>query len=197
MFRNFIFIFFLSYFLNANVVDDARLLNPNVLDKIGKLGKELESKTGIKVVLLTSQNKNNLSLNELVKPHLPRAPYVFLVLVPAKAGQKSGKVDLFLSDASLVDKDEILSPRPNTGSILPILVANKAEDIYNAALLNGYADICERIATSKNITLENAIGSSNRTTLNILRYLIYGSILLVVGLLAYKKYFKKRENTNE
>lgn len=197
MFRNFIFIFFLSCFLNANVIDDARLLNPNVLDKIGKLGKELESKTGIKVVLLTSQNKNNLSLNELVKPHLPRAPYVFLVLVPAKAGQKSGKVDLFLSDASLVDKDEILSPRPNTGSILPILVANKAEDIYNAALLNGYADICERIATSKNITLENAIGSSNRTTLNILRYLIYGSILLVVGLLAYKKYFKKRENTNE
>ena len=162
-----------------------------------KLGKELESKTGIKVVLLTSQNKNNLSLNELVKSHLPRAPYVLLVLVPAKAGQKSGKVDLFLSDASLVDKDEILSPRPNTGSILPILVANKAEDIYNAALLNGYADICERIATSKNITLENAIGSSNRTTLNILRYLIYGSILLVVGLLAYKKYFKKRENTNE
>ena len=197
MFRNFIFIFFLSCFLNANVIDDARLLNPNVLDKIGKLGKELESKTGIKVVLLTSQNKNNLSLNELVKPHLPRAPYVLLVLVPAKAGQKSGKVDLFLSDASLVDKDEILSPRPNTGSILPILVANKAEDIYNAALLNGYADICERIATSKNITLENAIGSSNRTTLNILRYLIYGSILLVVGLLTYKKYFKKRENANE
>ena len=93
--------------------------------------------------------------------------------------------------ADLVDKDEVLSPRPNTGSILPVLVANKAEDIYNAALLNGYADICERIAASKGIALENAIGSSNRNTLNVLRYFIYGSILLVLGVFVYKKYFKK------
>lgn len=194
MIRNFIFLLFLSYILNANVIDNAKLLNPSVLTKINQLGNELENKTGIRVDLLTSQNENNLSLSELAKPYLPRAPYALLVLVPAKPGQKSGKVDLFLSDNALVNKDEILSPRPNTGSILPILVANKAEDIYNAALLNGYADICERIANSKNITLENAIGSQNRNTLNALRYLIYSLVLLVLIMLIYKKYIKKAKH---
>lgn len=194
MIRNFIFLLFLSYILNANVIDNAKLLNPSVLIKINQLGNELENKTGIRVDLLTSQNENNLSLSELAKPYLPRAPYAFLVLVPAKPGQKSGKVDLFLSDNALVDKDEVLSPRPNTGSILPILVANKAEDIYNAALLNGYADICERIANSKNITLENAIGSQNRNTLNALRYLIYSLVFLALIVLMYKKYIKKAKH---
>lgn len=191
MFKKLTLILSFSYLLSANVIDEAKLLNPNVLAKINQLGSELESKTGVRVDLLTHENKDELNLHELVKPYLSKAPYALLVLVPPKAGQKSGKVDIFLSESNLVDKDEVLSPRPNTGSILPVLVANKAEDIYNAALLNGYADICERIAASKGIALENAIGSSNRNTLNVLRYFIYGSILLVLGVFVYKKYFKK------
>ena len=98
MFKKLTLILSFSYLLSANVIDEAKLLNPNVLAKINQLGSELESKTGVRVDLLTHENKDESNLHELVKPYLPNAPYALLVLVPPKAGQKSGKVDIFLSD---------------------------------------------------------------------------------------------------
>ena len=60
-------------------------------------------------------------------------------------------------------------------------------------MLNGYADIADRVANSKNITLETSIGSQNRDTINIFRYLIYGTIILVLIVLFMRK-FKKANN---
>lgn len=57
-------------------------------------------------------------------------------------------------------------------------------------MLNGYADIADQIAASKNIILENSIGSQNRDTINIFRYLIYGSIILVIIVLIFRKFNK-------
>ena len=112
------------------------------------------------------------------------------MLVPKKIDEKTGKVDIILSNPNLLDKDAVLSPMPNTGTILPLL-ASKRDDIYNAALLNGFADIAERIALSKGVELQSAIGSSNKTTLTWIRYPLYGFLLFAIIVFVTKSLRKK------
>lgn len=184
--------------LNALVFDDAKLLNYEVKTKTEELSAELEARTGVKAFLITSNNEKNSKLIDIVKEYVDfekDKPYAALILVPKKAGDKSGKVDIFLSDPNLCDKDEILSPYPNTGSILPILVANKAEDIYNAALLNGFADMCERIAAKNNTALASEIGSDNKIVINSLRYFVYGFLVLAIIIFYVKQYKKSKKES--
>ena len=177
--------------LNALIIDEAKLLNPNVLSKLETMSSELKEKTNINAHLLTSTNPNNLSLKELASTKFELSgEYAILVLVPKKIDEKTGKVDIILSNPDLLDKDAVLSPMPNTGTILPLL-ASKRDDIYNAALLNGFADIAERIALSKGVELQSAIGSSNKTTLTWIRYLLYGFLLFAIIVFVTKSLRKK------
>ncbi len=52
--------------LNALIIDEAKLLNPNVLSKLETMSSELKEKTNINAHLLTSTNPNNLSLKDLL-----------------------------------------------------------------------------------------------------------------------------------
>lgn len=178
----------------ALVFDNAFLLNDEVKNKITLIGNELFEKTKVRVDLLTVENKDNTSLRELSKEHISKlqAPYVVLVLSPKKLNQDSGKVDIFLSHEDLLDKESVLSSHPQTGSIIPILVGKKAKDIYNAALLNGYADIADRIADKHEVVLENSIGNSNKIALNVIRYPLYATIILVILFIVYRSYFGKK-----
>ena len=63
----------------------------------------------------------------------------------------------------------------------------KDADNYTAAMLNGYADIVEQIADSKGILLDEAIGSSNRNVINILRLIVYGTVVWAIGYVIYRR----------
>lgn len=182
------FIALLSFSLQAQIIDSADLLNQEVKNKLQDIGSELKQKTGFSLLLLTSNNQD-LPLKEQIlfyERNLTK-PYAILALMPKIGDAKSGKVDIVASSDEFFDKDEILSPYPERGSIIPILVSNKGKDIYNAALLNGYADIAERVARKFNIELEKSIGNSNKNTLNLIRYLVYGSILFVIIVVIYRR----------
>ncbi|ANE35475.1 putative membrane protein [Campylobacter iguaniorum] len=176
--------------LNATVIDNANILSVPVKDKLDTIGLELQTKTGIKFDLITFAKLDGQKLEFLIEPYIKDLSYVVLALVPKELGAKSGKVDIFGSNDALklFDKEAVLSPYPESGSIIPILVSKKETDIYNAAMLNGYADVADRIASSKGVKLESSIGNSNRDTINILRYLIYGSIILVIVVFMIRKF---------
>lgn len=78
------------------------------------------------------------------------------------------------------DKEQILSPWPWRGTILPLLTAKTKDPKANieAALLNGYADIVEQVANSYNVKLDSALGNQNRIVFDILKILFYGIIVL-------------------
>ena len=75
---------------------------------------------------------------------------------------------------------------PWRGTILPILSSKKG-DYFSAAMLNGYADLVEQIAQSKNIELKEAVGSSNKKTFGLLKIIFYGVIFWAAAVIISRK----------
>lgn len=177
--------------LNANVFfyNDDKILSDKVILRLSEIATELYDKAGIYVgagVFNSLDNQNNLQAKfDLL--HI-KSPYAFIMIV-----KNEKKVEIFADEntSKLFDKEAILSPFPERGTILPILASKNGKDIFNAAIMNGYADLSEQIAKSKDINLISAIGNANKDTLNIFRFFIYGSVVLVFALMIYKKRVKR------
>lgn len=183
----FFFIFFTKAMAFDAIVLNENVLNEQVSQKINAIGKELHERTGIFVGIATSNSSDFESLKAKAKEL--KDPFVLLVL-----SQSSHKVDILASKESLAffDKKRVLSPYSGEGSILPILTSPKGKDIYNAALLNGYADITDQIAAYFHIKLQSSIGNANKDTLNILRIGIYGFLCFALLFYFQRKIRRKR-----
>ncbi|MBZ7932426.1 hypothetical protein [Campylobacter molothri] len=182
-----IFLFFpLKVFALDYVIFNEGVLSPKVVKEINLIGKELEEKSQIFAGVAIGDNTDFETLFNMQK-ELPKS-YILLIL-----SKKSHRVDIVGSKGvlNLIDKEAILSPYSGTGSILPILATQKG-DIYNAAILNGYADIVDRITQARGITLNSSIGNTNRDTINILRILIYGFVCFALLYYVQRRMKRKR-----
>ncbi len=174
------------------IIQNDNIINEKVSSKVESLGDELYKKTSISVYVTLPASLKEKSINEYAKELVKKLkePYVLLVLA-----KKEKKVDIVNSKIlnDKFDKEGILSPFPWSGSIIPLLSVKKDNDNYNVAVLNGYADIVEQIAKSKNIVLEGALGDVNRDIYHYLKIGIYGFLLMIVGRYFYTKVRKNNE----
>ena len=178
----FIFLLSQSLALGANfVINNDEILSQKVSVKLNEIGSELYAKSGINLAVGIYKDGE---LEALFKEQNLSSPYAFLLLIKDKK-----KVEIFADSntSKLFNKEQILSVNPESGTIIPILVSKNGKDVYNAAILNGYADIAEQIASSLNLQLESSVGNSNKTTLNFLRFFIYGLVAFFVIVVFYKK----------
>ena len=178
----FIFLLSQSLALGANfVVNNDEILSQKVSVKLNEIGSELYAKSDINLVVGVYKDGE---LEALFKEQNLSSPYAFLLLIKDKK-----KVEIFAdaNTSKLFNKEQILSVNPESGTIIPILVSKNGKDVYNAAILNGYADIAEQIASSLNLQLESSVGNSNKTTLNFLRFFIYGLVAFFIIVIFYKK----------
>lgn len=178
----FIFLLSQSLALGANfVINNDEILSQKVSVKLNEIGSELYTKSGINLAVGVYKDGE---LEALFKEQNLSSPYAFLLLIKDKK-----KVEIFAdaNTSKLFNKEQILSVNPESGTIIPILVSKNGKDVYNAAILNGYADIAEQIASSLNLQLESSVGNSNKTTLNFLRFFIYGLVAFFVIVVFYKK----------
>ncbi len=192
--------FFLCAFFLAFVTSNANatyvyindgVISQRVSDKLEEMGKELFEKSGISVYVVAPASLNGLKITEYEKQVAASLKQPFALFVLAKNEQQ---VDIIYSESleGKFDKEGILSPFPWKGTVIPLLSVKKDNDKYNAATLNGYADLVEQIASSLDIKLESAIGSTNRNMLHFVKYGIYGFLLFII--LGY--YFKKVRRKN-
>ncbi|MDR1614749.1 MAG: TPM domain-containing protein [Campylobacteraceae bacterium] len=177
------------------IFNDNKIVGEKAIDKINEMGAELFSKSNVSVYTFVSLSIGDVNKTEYWSNFTKelQEPYALLVMLT-----DDKVVDILYSPEleGRFDKDKILSPYPEIGSILPLLVLKKDYDNFTAAILNGFADIVEQIAVSYGITLESAIGSSNRSTLGWIRFIVYGMFALAFLFYIYKKvqyHYAKKE----
>lgn len=172
------------------VLNDDKILNDAVSAKILSIANELYSSCGVSASIGVYNSLNSQTPDQFFKNISVNfsAPYAFLML-----SKDDRHIEIFADPETmkLFDKEQILSPYPGRGTILPIITTHNAKDVYNAALLNGYADLAEQIARAKGVTLTNAVGNANKDTINVIRYIFYGGIFLVVAVLFYRRQRRK------
>jgi len=182
-----------ALFANATyiVVNDG-VISEKVSAKVESLGSELFYKTGVGVYvsLPATLGKQTIMAYEKKLAKTLKKPYVLLTLA-----KQEEQVDIIFSEGleDKFDKDGVLSPFPWSGTIIPILSVKKENDKYNAAVLNGYADIVEQIAESQNIVLEGAIGDVNRDIYHYLKFGIYGFLFIIIARYFFNKVRRKSE----
>jgi len=187
------FMFALVQTANASyVIINDGIISEKVLDKIETMGSELYRKTSVSVYLAVPKDINGQSIvnyGQNLSKEL-KTPYVLLTLA-----KNEHQVDIIYSKSleGKLDKDSILSPFPWSGTIIPLLSGKKGNDNYNAAMLNGYADIIERVAENYDVELESAIGNTNKDILHYVKYGIMLFLLFIFIQYILKKVRKKND----
>ncbi len=171
----------------------------SVNQELDKIGKELQEKTGIGLyAVVLKELPEGMSIVDYEKVIMQELaePAVVLML-----SENDKQIDILARPIELYeafDKSQILSPFPNSGTILPILTmkAKKATtaEKFAAAVQNGYTDIAEQIADAKNVELESIPGNSNKEVFNVLRVFFYGFILYALFLFIRGKYIRRKRS---
>ena len=196
---------------------DELIFNPAFNAEVEKLGSELYQKTGISLrLVMLKELPKGISIvdyeKELIKDF--NSPTILLTF-----SEMDSKVDIYANQRSLYeyfDKKQVLSPvsspvqafiiallnmdfsdMSSGGTILPLL-AQKAKEgellgKYSGSMFNGYADIAEQIAASKEVVLENAVGNANQTSIFLVKVLFYGFIVYGIFLYIKRKLYIRRE----
>jgi hypothetical protein len=179
---------------------DEVVLDGNFTADIEKIGAEVREKTGVGMyVAVIKELDDNQTEVDYANGILDQVQEPALVLVLSEYDKL---LNIIARPASLYkdfEKDQVLSPFPNTGTILPFIAMKAKEATMSqkiaAGLTNGYIDIADQIATSNNVVLETAEVGSNKMIINLLRLVFYGMIAYGLYLYIKRKYLtKKRGN---
>ncbi len=170
-----------------------------VNSEINSIGKELYEKSGISVyVIVIKELPKGMDIATYEKSVAKELKEPFILLTLSEYDKQIDILARPVSMYKLIDKEQILSPMPNSGTILPILTmkAKKATvaEKFGAAIQNGYTDIVDQIADAKQIKLLSAPGNANKEVFMVLRVLFYGFLLYALYLYIKRKYtLRKRK----
>jgi len=175
-------------------------MDPRAQDKIFEIGNETKSKLQANLYIHVYEN-NGIDINadrktrqkmmkekeKMIVEGLEK-PYAVLAISIEQL-----YTNILLSEEleEIIDKDDILD-----GYVIPLLASKDKNTLYaktSAAVLNGYAQMADSIAASKNITLDSSIGSEGKTASSIWRVFMYtlvvsGLVLYIIIILKEKKY---------
>ena len=195
--------------------------------EIEKIGSELYEKTGVSLYLVMVRDldaNQTIAEYELELAKELKAPAVILSFVELKKQVQilANPTTLYKE----FDKNSILSPNATFigavvssimfarnfddvkefmssygGVILPVLAERaKGDDIVNkyaVAMFNGYSEIAEEIADSRGVKLDSAAGNSNQITIDVIRIIFYGVLLLFVFKYIRGRFFGSRRNEKD
>ncbi len=197
--------------------------NENFAQQIEAIGSELKDKTGVSLYLVmvrdTENNESISDFEERISADMNETAVIVTFVELRKEVDILARPTSLYKD---FNKNKILSPNATFigsvistvifarsldeakelmsnygGRILPIL-AERAKgdaivDKYSVAMYNGYVDTADQIAASRGLVLSSTGGDGGQILLDAIRLIFYGTILLVLIMYVYRRFFKKRE----
>jgi len=205
--------------------------------EINDIGQELYDKTGVSLYLVMLRDlDDNKSVAEYALDIAKKMPQPAVVVAFAELPKQVQIIASPENMYDEFDKKTTLSPNSTLigavvssimfaksfkdvkeemssygGVVLPILAEKaKGKDIigkYSVAMYNGYSETAEQIAATHNVHLDKAAGNGNQITLDIVRFIFYGTILYAIfgyfrgrrraKIRKAKEASEKKEETNE
>ncbi len=175
---------------NPFILTHDGLIDQRAQDKIFQIGSETKSKLNVNLYVSIEEN-NGIDMDKSIEERRKlmklyeqkllkdvKRPYVLLSLV---IDQKYANILMSDDLKNVVNKDDVLDDY-----VIPLLASKDKNSLFaktSAASLNGFAQIADSIAQSKNIKLESSIGSEGKTAGTIWRVFMY--TLVAAGILLY------------
>ena len=192
----------LSLMANPYILTHDGLIDQRAQNKILEIGNEVKAKLGVNIYIDIKENnglnitlvrEKRIKLMKIIERNLVKdlkKPYVVLTISVDQM-----YANILMSDdlKDIIDRDNILD-----GYVIPLLASKDKNTLFaktSASTLNGFAQIADSIAQSKNIELESSIGSEGKVAGTIWKMFMYtmvltGIILYVVIIMREKKWKK-------
>jgi len=192
----------LPLLLNATPILKDDILKPEASKLIEKMADELFTKTGINgYVVATNENfPERFNLVEYSKKYEAQLskPYVILIFAPnavitQKSGQK-GRVALIPSSQKLVvlyDKSDVMDA---TIDVIAAKDKNSIVDKHNIGVVQGFSELADQIANSKNVEMTTTLPNETRVIIGILQVIVIIGALLVFWMFMFRPLFMRIKN---
>jgi hypothetical protein len=192
----------LPLLLNATHILKNDLLNPEASKLIEEMGNELVSKTGINgYVIATNENfVEKFNLVEYSKKYEANVskPYVMLIFAPnavitAKA-ETTGRVALITSSKELTklyDKSDVMDA---TIDVVAVQDKNTKEDKYNIGIVQGFSELADQIASSKNVEMTTTLPNETKIIITVLRVIVIIGALLIFWMFFFRPIYMRIKN---
>ncbi|RRS31861.1 MAG: hypothetical protein P794_03025 [Epsilonproteobacteria bacterium (ex Lamellibrachia satsuma)] len=192
----------LPLLLNATHILKDNLLKPEASKLIEQMGDELFSKTGINgYVVATNENfpqgANLVAYSKKYEFNISK-PYVMLIFAPnaiitKESGQK-GRVAIIPSSkdiASLYSKSDVMDA---TIDVVAAKDDNTKEDKFNIGIVQGFSELADQIASSKNMKLKTTIPNDTRTMIGYVKILVFIGAFFVLWIFILRPLWMRIKN---
>jgi len=193
---------FLPLLLNATHILKNDLLKLEAVQLIESMGTELREKTGVHAYLIATNEhfpeRYNLVAHSKQYEEKLSKPYVLFIFAPyatiTKKSEARGRIGIIPSSDSVRAMYNYDDVRDAGINIVAMKDSNTPEDKYNIGILQGYSELADNIAASKDVTLENTIPDEMGTMVMILRILIYTGTAMLLWLFILRPFYMRMKH---
>ena len=192
----------LPLLLNATHILKDDILKPEASKLIEEMADELLSKTGISgYVVATNENFperfNLVDYSKKYEANMSK-PYVLLIFAPnsvitVKSGEK-GRVAIIPSSkelSGLYDKSDVMDA---TIDVIAAKDKNSVEDKHNIGVVQGFSELADQIASSKNVEMTTTLPNETKIIIGILKVIVIIGALLVFWMFIFRPIFMRIKN---
>ncbi len=192
----------LPLLLNATHILKDDLLKPEAAKLIDTMADELLSKSGISgYVIATNENfperYNLVAYSKKYEANISK-PYVLLIFAPnaviTAKSETTGRVAIIPSSknvSSLYDKGDV---QDATIDVVAAKDKNSLEDKYNIGIVQGFSELADQIAKSRNVELTTTIPNETRYIIKVLQIVVIIGALLVFWMFLFRPLFMRIKN---